>query len=256
MQSVTATRAVLPASTRRFYLWMGLVFVLIAFGGFTPTYWAPVVAGPAHVPPIAHVHGALLFSWTLFYLGQTAWVATGRTATHRMWGMAGIALFTLLLCSIVALKVTMIRIDDVHGFGEASRRFASLAFFGIAMMIVIFWLAIANIHRPEVHKRFMYLLLSGMMVPALARVFLTLLAPAGASQGEPPSPFVAIPPAVAASLLVVVAMIYDWRTEGRRSRVYVYGAPALVLTNVAAALASRTDTWMRVVGAIEGLAGS
>lgn len=39
--------------------WMAGVFVLIAFGGFTPTYCAPVVNGTFHAPPIAHIHGFL-----------------------------------------------------------------------------------------------------------------------------------------------------------------------------------------------------
>ena len=61
--------------TRRFHLRMAVVFVLIAFGGFTPSYFAPVLSGTFHMPPIAHIHGILLFSWALFYLAQTAWVA-------------------------------------------------------------------------------------------------------------------------------------------------------------------------------------
>src|SRR5438876_6772890 len=47
---------------------MAGVFVLMAFGGFTPTYWARVASGTFHGPPILHIHGALLFSWTLFYI--------------------------------------------------------------------------------------------------------------------------------------------------------------------------------------------
>ena len=60
-----------------------MVFVLISFGGFTPSYWAPVFSGTFHMPPIAHIHGILLFSWALFYLAQTAWVAAARGI--RLW---------------------------------------------------------------------------------------------------------------------------------------------------------------------------
>src|SRR5207248_1521202 len=83
LQSTVASNSVLRSSVRHFYLWMAGVFVLIAFGGFTPTYWARVASGTFHGPPILHIHGALLFSWTLFYLMQTAWIASGHTPTHR-----------------------------------------------------------------------------------------------------------------------------------------------------------------------------
>ncbi len=67
LQSTVARDSVLRSSERHFYLWMAGVFVLIAFGGFTPTYWAPVARSNFHGPPILHIHGALLSSWTLFY---------------------------------------------------------------------------------------------------------------------------------------------------------------------------------------------
>src|SRR2546423_8747752 len=71
LQSTVASNSGLRSSARHFYLWMAGVFVLIAFGGFTPTYWAHVASGTFHGPPILHIHGALLFSWTLLYLMQT-----------------------------------------------------------------------------------------------------------------------------------------------------------------------------------------
>src|SRR5262245_33352289 len=114
---------------------MAAVFILIAFGGFTPSYWAKVADGTFHQPPIIHLHGILLFSWTLFYLLQTSLVASARTAAHRAWGLVGISLFTAVICSIVAAKITTIRIDDSHGFGDDSRRFAAVAFCALPLLI-------------------------------------------------------------------------------------------------------------------------
>src|SRR5436853_604700 len=97
---------------------------------------------------------------------------------------------------------------------------------GVLMLIGFFSLAIANVRRPETHKRLMYLIMVGFMHPAIARVMLTLFAPPGA-QGPPPV-FVAVPPGLIADLLIVVAMIYDWRTRGRPHHVYVYGGLTLL----------------------------
>jgi hypothetical protein len=242
-------------NARRFHLWMAGVFVLIAFGGFTPTYWSPVVNGTFHAPPIAHIHGVLLFSWTLFYFVQTAWIASGRTPTHRAWGTAGIALFSVLICSILVLKVTFLRLDDARGFGDAGRRFSAVAMGALPLMIALFVLAIANVRKPETHKRLMYVLMAGMMVPAIARVFLTLLAPAGAANGAPPPPFVALPPTVVAALLIGIAMVYDWRTRGRPHKVYVYGVVAVLLSSVLSVLISGTQAWMGIARYLESLGG-
>ena len=74
----------------------------------------------------------------------------------------------------------------------------------------------------------MTLLMIGMMTPALARLFLTFLAPAGAASAGPPPAFVALPPSLVADLLLVVAIVHDWRMLGRPHRVYVYGGIALL----------------------------
>jgi hypothetical protein len=253
LQSRVASDSVLRSGERHFYLWMAGVFVLIAFGGFTPTYWAPLAGGTFKGPPILHIHGALLFSWTLFYFVQTAWVASGRTPTHRAWGLAGIALFSVMMCSILVTKITVMRLDDAHGYGDAGRRFAAVPLFGLPVLIGIFSLAIANVRRPETHKRLMYLVMVGFMHPAIARVALTLFAPAG-TQGPPPV-FVAVPPALIADLLIIVALIYDWRTRGRPHQVYVYGGLTLLADQLLTVPVSSTQTWMSIASFLEGLAG-
>jgi hypothetical protein len=240
---------------RRFHLWMAGVFVLIAFGGFIPTYWAPVSSGTFRAPPITHIHGLLLFSWTVFYFAQTAWIAAGRTPEHRAWGLAGISLFTLTIVSIIVLKITMLRLDDARGLGDASRRFSAVAFGGLPVMIGVFALAIGNVRRPEIHKRLMFVLMTGLMIPALARLFLTFLAPPGALAGGPPPPFVSIPPAVVASLLVVVAIVYDWRTVGRPHKAYIYGGLAVLVANILAVMMAGTETWMGIARYLQDLGG-
>jgi len=255
MEATLGGDTAVRSGTPRFHLWMAGVFVLIAFGGFTPTYWAPLAQGAFHAPPITHIHGFLLFSWTVFYLAQTAWVAAGRTPAHRAWGLAGIALFTLTIVSILVLKITMLRLDDARGLGDASRRFSAVSLCGLPTMIALFALAIANVRKPQTHKRLMYVLMAGLMVPAVARVFVTFFAPPGALAGGPPPPFVVIPPTVVAVLLVVAAMVYDWRTVGRPHKVYVYGALAILVTNVVAVLVAGTATWMAIARDLQGLAG-
>jgi hypothetical protein len=253
LQSTVASNSALRSSERHFYLWMAGVFILVAFGGFTPTYWARVATGTFHGQPILHIHGALLFSWTLFYFVQTAWIASGHTPTHRSWGLAGIALFSVMMCSILVAQITVMRVADAQGYGDAGRRFAAVALCPFPVLIAFFALAIANVRRPETHKRLMYLIMVGFMHPAIARVLLTLFAAPGA-QGPPPV-FVAVPPGLIADLLIVVAMIYDWRTRGRPHHVYVYGGLTLLADQLLTLPVSATQTWMSIARFLEGLAG-
>ena len=255
MEATLANGSAVRSDSRRFHLWMATVFVLIAFGGFTPTYWARLAGGAFHAPPILHIHGFLLFSWTLFYFLQTALIASGRTPSHRAWGLAGISLFSVLVCSIIATRVTLLNLEDSHGMGDAGRRFSAVAILALPLMIGLFAAAIANIRRPEVHKRLMYVLLASMMTPAIARVFLTLFAPPGAAEGAPPPPFVVVPPTLVASLLIVVAMVYDWRTRGRPHKVYVYGGLLVLLEAFLVVPISGTQAWMNTARFLQHLAG-
>ena len=240
---------------RYFYVWMATVFVLVAFGGFVPTYWAPVVTHRFHAPPVVHIHGILMFTWTCFYFMQTALVATRRTLDHRAWGLAGIALFSTIACMILVGEMAVLKRDEARGMGEAAQHFAAVTLCPWPLMVGMFTLAIVNIRRPEVHKRLMTLLMIGMMTPAIARVFLTLLAPPGAAAGGPPPPFVSIPPALVADLLLVAAMVRDWRIFGRPHRVYVIGGLVLLAQQLLTVAFAATPTWMAIVQAFESLAG-
>jgi hypothetical protein len=232
---------------------MAIVFVLIAFAGFVPTYWAPLVAGTFKAPAIVHVHGTLLFSWTLLYLVQATLAASGRVSRHQAVGLFGIALFGVLCCSIVATRLVLLHSEVQAGFGDAARRFSAVAFCSLPLLIGFFAAAIANIRRPEIHRRLMYLLMVGLMIPAVGRIFLVLLKPPGAV--GPPPVFVLIPPTLTAALLIVVAIIHERRSYGRVHPVFVYGGLTLVLWTLAIVPFSGTSTWRATIHALERLAG-
>ena len=253
---MSATVGAHPAhglDTTRFHFRMAVVFVIIAFGSFTPTYWLPLASGTFSRPPIVHVHGILLFSWTLLYLTQTALVASGRTARHRALGLFGIALFSVMCCSIVATRLILLHAEVHAGFGDAGRRFSALAICTLPLLIGLFAAALANTRRAELHKRLMYLVMVCLMIPAFARIFFVLLKPDGAV--GPPPVFVVIPPTLTAALLIVVAMVYERRRYGHVHPVYIYGGATVVLWTLAIVPFSGTPLWFATIRALEGLAG-
>jgi len=253
MEAIATAASVVRSESRNFYVLMAGGFLLVAFGGFVPTYWAKVAAGTFHAEPIIHIHGALLFTWTCFYFVQTALVASGRTLKHRAWGLAGISLFTALMCSILVGQEAVLARNAALGYGDAALRFSAVTLTAWPLMAVLFILAIVNIRKPEAHKRLMTLLMIGIMTPALARLFLTFFAPPGVV--GPPPPFAATPPGLVADLFLIVARVRDWRMLGRPHPVYVYGGIALVAQQRLAPPIAATATWMHIAKAFQSLAG-
>ena len=64
-----------------FYTWMAGLCMIVAFAGFTPSYWAPVATGSFTGAPIFHIHGLLFSFWTVFFVAQAA-LASRRVPTH------------------------------------------------------------------------------------------------------------------------------------------------------------------------------
>lgn len=255
MNAISPTASILRNEDRHFYLWMAVGYLIVAFGGFIPTYWARIATGTFHAPAILHVHGFFLFGWVCFYFLQTALVASGRTMDHRNWGLLGISLFTFVICSVLVGQIAVIKAAETQGFGDSARRFSAVALCALPLMAAFFALAIANTRRAQVHKRWMVLLMSAMMTPAIARVFLTVMAPPGAELAGFPPPAVSIPPALLADLFIVVAMVRDWRTLGKPHPIYVYGGIVLLLQQLLTPALAATALWMNIAGAFERLAG-
>ena len=236
-----------------FYVWIAGVCVLIAFGGFIPTYWAKLATGTFKGAPILHIHGMLFFLWTLFFLAQTTFVATGRTPKHRNWGLAGISLATAMGITVVLAAINSIKMAETIGMGDEARRFTFVSLSGLAMFSTFLGLAIANVRRAELHKRFMLLAMVPLMHAAMARLFMLAFAPPGAK--GPPPVFVSVPPGLFVDLLIVAAIIHDWRTRGRPHWVYLVGGALLLAVQLLSVPLSAGPTWMAIARWVQSLAG-
>jgi cytochrome b561 len=138
------------------------------------------------------------------------------------------------------------------GQTDAGIAFSIVPWSGILFFAVVFAIGIAMVRRPEVHKRLMLLAGISILDAAVARWFLTFLAPPGPP--GPPPVVVTIPPAFVAYLLLVVAMVHDWRTRGRPHAVYVIGGAVLIAVKLLNLPISETHTWHAFAGNILALA--
>lgn len=240
------------ADGRRFYVVLAGVFLLIAFGGFTPTYWWLLAHGTFKGAPILNLHGALFFGWTLFFLLQTTLVASGRTLRHRDWGLAGISLATAMVFSIVLAAINSIKVAQGMGMGDEARRFSVVSLSGALLFSGFVGLAIANVRNPELHKRLMVLAMVPLMHAATARVFKAVMAPDAVG---PPPIFISVPPGLLVDLFIVAGIVYDWRTRGRPHPVYWWGGAVLLAVQLGVMPVGASDTWLAIARWVESLAG-
>jgi hypothetical protein len=245
-------RAVASSHARYFYFYMALSCIAVAFLGFAPTYWAPMATGSFPSMPVIHFHGMLFFAWTLYFAFQTWLAASGRVARHRTIGMIGVSLATAMTIFGFLAAVNAMKRSAALGLTDAGIAFAIVPLSGILFFAVVFSLAIANTRQPETHKRLMLLAGISILDAAVARWFLTFLAPAGPA--GPPPVEITIIPALVAYLLLVPAMIFDWRRQGRPHPVYIYGGIALLAVKLLNWPISITPAWHVFAGGILALA--
>jgi hypothetical protein len=238
--------------TQYFYFNMALACMATAFLGFAPTYWLPLARGSFSAAPLVHFHGLLFFTWTLYFAFQTWLAASGQTAHHRSLGMIGVSLATAMTIFGFFAAVHVMKRSAAMGLADDGIAFSIVPLSGILFFAVVFILAIAANRKPETHKRLMLLAGISLLDAAVARWFLTFLAPPGPA-GPPPVP-VTIAPALVAYLLLVVAIVHDWRTRGRPHPVYVYGGLALVAVKFLNWPISATPAWHAFAGKILALA--
>lgn len=245
-------RAFARAQTRYFYFYMALACMAVAFLGFAPTYWMPLAKRSFSASPVVHFHGLLFFAWSLYFVFQSWLAASGKVARHRAVGMIGVSLATTMTIFGFLVAVNAMKRAAAAGLADQGIAFIIVPLSGIAFFAVVFTLAIVWVRQPEVHKRLMLLAAISLLDAAVARWFLTFLAPPG-PLGPPPVP-VTIPPAIVAYLLLVVAMVFDWRTRGRPHPVYIYGGIALLAVKFLNWPISLTPFWHSFAGGILAMA--
>lgn len=240
------------ATSRLFYVYLGVAFVAIAFGGFAQTFWGPLAAGAFAAASVIYLHGALYSAWTLFFLWQAVLIANGRRRDHRGWGMAGISLATAMVFSGVIAAINSMNLADAMAMGDAGRRFSIVSLTAALLFGFTVIAAVVSVRDPEAHKRWMVLATVPLMQAPVGRLLRPIFA---ADFSGPPPVFVTVPAALVVDLLIVAAVVHDWRTRGRPHRVYLVGGALIVAVQLLRVPVSNTDAWMAVATWAQQLGG-
>jgi hypothetical protein len=213
---------------RRFYTGMAIAALAVVLIGFGRTYTGRLSAGPP-MSGLVQVHAALFVGWMLFFVSQTALVATRRTPIHRQLGWIGAA----LACGMVVVGSVTAIAGARRGHGPEELG-GPLVFLTISLGdLLIFALCVAAAvvwrGRPIVHKRLMLLGTIGGLVPAaIGRL-----------------PLIAGTPLVVVVFVLFLAAgaVFDKLTRGRIHPISLWGA-ILVFASVPLRLAGgRTAAW-------------
>ena len=243
------TAAVIPArdATRWFFVWMAGACAVVASAGFAPTFWLQLPAGTFVGSPLLHLHGLLFSAWTLFFLLQTMFVARRRVDRHRAWGLLGVSPATAMVLVGVAVANDVLATRLAAGFGDRARAFHIASTSMIALFGGLVLAAIASVRRLEAHKWLMLLATISVMPPAIARLFFAFSVGIGPGLrpglGPPRTVESVMAPSLVADTLILVGLVYDWRTRGRPHPVYLIGGATIVAVQVVRDPMSTTQWW-------------
>lgn len=248
-----------PVRRTRFYLYAAICCAIVGIGGFMGTYWLQLPSRTFRGPALLHVHGALCTAWILFLISQSVLVTRGKIRNHRDWGLFGIALASVLFVVAVTVAVSGMNNRIAAGYGDAARSFLIVPFSAIGLFAGFTAAAIANVQRPEWHRRFMIIGTVCLIQAALARVFFLIATGGGPGMRPgvlPPAPVgLAAMPAFLLELIIVAGMIRDWRALGRVHPAWIIGALVITSLELVRASISASHGWLAFASFMGGIAG-
>ncbi len=255
MSTVVEARATIRVAAKAdyFFVWMATVCLGVAFLGFAPTYWLPMVQGGLRVNPVVHVHGAIFFGWALYFVYQAWLAASGRLARHRRVGMIGVSFATAMTIFGTLVTINSMKSAIALGMADEGKAFAFVPLSSILMFAVLVAFAIGNVRRTEWHKRLMLVAAISILDAPIARWFQLALAPPDAV--GPPPVAADLGPALVSVLLMLVAIVHDRRRLGRVHPAYWWAGGSFVALKLAQIPLSATAAWRAVASGVLALAG-
>jgi hypothetical protein len=150
----------------------------------------------------------------------------------------------MLFAGIMA-QIHSIRIGTAAGLEFENRTFSIVPITIILYFACVVAVAIANVARPQVHKRLMLVATISLLPPAIARL-VGLVAAIPIAPGHPPPIVFSLVPSFASDLLLIPVLIHDWRTRGRPHSAYLIAGAALLALQVIRVPLGSTPAWHAV----------
>lgn len=222
---------------RRFLSRLAILLAAIVFLAFTRNFWNPLAQGTLDLPRAVHIHAVFFFLWMIFFVVQTTLVTNGHVSWHRALGLLGISLATAMVVTGLVATTVSLKAGLAGPRPEFARLANVLSLFAMALFSLFIALAIANVRKAELHKRFMVLATFSILQAAIARViqlFPAIPFPQRTTLG-----------AVVVDVLLLGVIAIDTRIHRRLHPAYVLGLALLVSAQVARIQVVKTEWWTR-----------
>lgn len=223
------------AARRRLYVGLALLAIAIAAVGFWPSYFGPLLAGRVEKPSFIHFHAAVFVGWLALFLTQAALAATGRTASHTKLGRFAMGYGVLVIVAGLIAAFGMFAIRVRAGDMLDAQRSLLGPLLDMAVFAPVFAAAVYYRRKPELHKRFMVLATTALLIAAVGRMPFF---------GQPRNQLLV---QLVWSAPILVAMAHDFWRHRRLSAIYALGLIVLALEGPFVRVSLRdTEAWADV----------
>jgi hypothetical protein len=222
---------------KRLFLAVAIVFPLVVLAGFARTYYLKTFF---HTPPLSswmvHLHGLLMTTWVVLFISQVRLISLRRIRTHQRFGFAaiGLALLMIFVGFLIAVHAAKFGASTPSPPGIPRLAFLLVPLTDLFNFVILFSAAILLRKRPADHKRLMLLTVANFLPAAVARIRIPSLQALG------PLWFFGFP-----TVLVLIALIIDWRGNKKMNKVFLGGTLFLISTFVLRLAIMGTPAWMR-----------
>ncbi|MEO7365310.1 MAG: hypothetical protein ABIW03_03235 [Sphingomicrobium sp.] len=226
---------------RNFYLiflalcWLGVLM------GFVPAARLRF-AGHADYPAplILEIHAFAFSAWMILLTAQIALIRTHHPRLHMRLGLVGVALVPLMAVSGFLSEVYSQRFRFAHP--PDSQAFFIIAIYYVVAFTILAALALAARKNPSAHKRLILLATTVIVGAAYGRWWGTPLF----NMFGDGTVGMLINTYAGAEMLMLGAVVYDWRTRGRLHPVYEIGVPAILIGQIATTLIYHSPRWLPI----------
>jgi hypothetical protein len=217
------------AGRNPFYVGLTLLVAAIAFVGFWPTYFGPLLAGTVDKLTVIHVHAATYVGWLAIFIAQATFAATRRMDLHVRLGNFGIGYGVLVIVMGVTVAISMFAVRVRAGNVEEAQARLINPLADMVFFAPLFVAAVRLRRKPEIHKRLMIVATTILLVAAVGRM--TFL-------GHRPWPLLLVwcsPLLLGSAYDVVRRRAVPW--------IYLLGVVAILVRAFGAQLVSETAAW-------------
>ena len=218
-----------------FYLSMVLVSAAIIFVGFAPSFYLKsVIHAPPPLTQLTIAHGLVFTAWILLFITQASLISRKQPALHRQLGILAAVLYGAVASLGLLTAITAGRLGHAPPEAPPPLAFMALSLFIIVAALALVVMALWNRRRSDWHKRLMLASLFMMTGPGIGRIAI----PLGILAQEVTVGF------IVTYLLLVVAMLHDYRFHRHVHRAYWIAAGIFVVTNLGVIWGFRSPAWM------------